>query len=151
MLIPGEAVWVEVALRRDDPRWDDDVSRSSLWLGRAWAAALDRLGLGGATVHRGPMSGDLPLGRVVCFAALAPGELAVEGNKVVGVSQRRTRDQALFECVALRSWEPGLYELLLGPGLRRLGVPAGTLAQLPVATVGFTPDELLASLLRIRS
>ena len=34
-------------------------------------------------------------------------------RKVVGMSQRRTRDGALFQCAALLSWDPGpLVDLL---------------------------------------
>ena len=42
----------------------------------------------------------------VCFAGLGPGEVTVEGRKVVGLSQRRTREGVLFRCCAAIAWEP---------------------------------------------
>jgi lipoate-protein ligase A len=54
-----------------------------------------------------------PWSEWVCFAGLGPGEVTVEGRKVVGLSQRRTREAALFQCCAARRWEPArLLELL---------------------------------------
>jgi lipoate-protein ligase A len=42
---------------------------------------------------------------LVCFAGLGPGEVLVDGRKVVGLSQRRTRAGARFHCAALRVWD----------------------------------------------
>jgi lipoate-protein ligase A len=53
----------------------------------------------------------------ICFAGLGPGEVTVNGRKVVGVSQRRTRKGALFQTAALLRWDPGrLVDLLLPEG-----------------------------------
>jgi hypothetical protein len=54
---PGVSLWVDVVLPRHDPLWDDDVSRSTQWLGRAWVAALESLGVE-AAVHAGPTDRD---------------------------------------------------------------------------------------------
>ena len=57
----------------------------------------------------------------MCFAGLAAGEVVVgTGAKVVGVSARRSRAGALFQCACLLRWEPGaLLELMaLRPGER---------------------------------
>ncbi len=94
MVSPGFGLWVDVVLPAGDPLWVDDVRRSSLWLGRAWASLL------GGTVFDGPFV-RTPLSDVWCFAGLGPGEVTVDGRKVVGISQRRTRDWALFQCAAL--------------------------------------------------
>ena len=49
-------------------------------------------------VHRGaPRHADL--GRAVCFAGIGSGEVGVGDRKVVGLSQRRTRDWARFQCL----------------------------------------------------
>jgi lipoate-protein ligase A len=105
LLVPGGAVWVDVVVPRRDPRWDDDIGRAGWWLGEAWTAALASTGLGGGVVHRGGLVRG-PWSQRVCFAGLGPGEVTVEGRKVVGMSQRRTKTAALFQCAVLVSWDP---------------------------------------------
>ncbi len=102
---PGAVAWVDVVVPRLDPLWDDDVSRAFRWLGDAWAAALGGLGVPGAQVHRGGIVSS-PCSSKVCFAGLGPGEVTVDGRKVVGMAQRRTRHGALFQCAAPLVWEP---------------------------------------------
>lgn len=97
---PGGLVWVDVFVPAGDPLWEDDVGRAFLWLGRAWADAL-----GGAAVHEGPLV-TTRWSPLVCFAGLGPGEVTLEGAKVVGLCQRRTRAGALFQCAALLEWRP---------------------------------------------
>lgn len=98
MLEPGVSLWIDVVLPRHDPLWDDDVSRSAHWLGQAWVQALASLGVG-AAVHDGPTDRHA-LARAACFAGLGAGEVVHGGRKLVGISQRRTRDGARFQCVA---------------------------------------------------
>jgi len=43
----------------------------------------------------------------VCFASSSPGEVFVGANKLVGISQRRGREGARFQCVLYRHWHPG--------------------------------------------
>jgi len=100
---PGRVLWLDVVVPAGDPLWDDDVGVAPLWLGRAWAAALGDLGVEGATVHTGPMEHS-EWSAAVCFAGTAPGEVRVPGGKVVGISQRRSRAGALFQCAALVRW-----------------------------------------------
>ena len=97
--------WVDVVLPAGDPRWEADVSRSFGWLGQAWATVLRSLGHDEVTVHRGPME-RTPWSDLVCFGGVGPGEVLVEGRKVVGISQRRTRDHARFQCAVLHRWDP---------------------------------------------
>jgi lipoate-protein ligase A len=118
LLSPGDHEWVDLVVPADDPLWDDDVERASWWVGEAWASAL-----GVGEVHRGPVA-DRELGRVACFASLGPGELSASGRKVLGVSQRRTRHGARFQCVAYRRWEPDALLELLSPGATRPEVRA---------------------------
>jgi lipoate-protein ligase A len=98
MLEPGISLWMDVVLPRHDPLWDDDVSRSAHWLGQAWVQALASLGVV-AAVHDGPTDRHA-LARAACFAGLGAGEVVHGGRKLVGISQRRTRDGARFQCVA---------------------------------------------------
>lgn len=141
---PGELVWVDVFVPAGDPLWAADVGRATHWLGRTWVDALAAVGYP-ATWHDGPLL-STAWSALVCFAGVAPGEVVVTGvdggaAKVVGVSQRRTRAGALFQCAALLRWAPhDLLDLLVLDDDRRrqaaedvaraatgLGVPAGDL------------------------
>lgn len=110
---PGELLWIDVFVPAGDRLWDPDVGRATHWLGGAWSAALATAGIA-ATWHDGPLV-STPWSALVCFAGLGPGEVRVGGAKVVGISQRRTRAGALFQCAALLRWRPsrllGLLEL----------------------------------------
>lgn len=112
-LAPGQVTWVDVLLPSGDRLWDDDVVRATSWLGAAWAAALGSLGVDGAEVHHGGLIGT-PWSSQVCFAGLGPGEVTVGGRKVVGISQRRTRAGARFQCAVLHRWDPSRLVDLLG-------------------------------------
>lgn len=103
LLGPGEALWLDVVIPRHDPLWDDDVGRAAHWLGVTWAGALGDLGLD-ARVHRGPLVPGRWSGWA-CFGGIGPGEVTVSGRKVVGISQRRTRAGARFQCVVLTRWD----------------------------------------------
>ena len=134
-LAPGEVVWVDVVLPADDPRWTDDVGRAAGWLGDAWAGALVDLGIGGVAVHHGPLLRTAWSG-TVCFAGVAPGEVLVHGRKAVGISQRRTRAGARFQCAALLRWDPApLLGILALIGARR----SEGHAELADAAVGLGP------------
>jgi lipoate-protein ligase A len=150
-LAPGEATWVDVILPVDDPRWVADVSRSSAWLGEVWVGALADLGFRGATAHAGPMVRTQDSG-LVCFAGLAPGEVVVRGHKVVGISQRRNRHGARFQCAVLHRWDPApLVEVLAVPDEER---PALTARLAPVAAgiAEVSPALVVASLVaRLRA
>ena len=111
LLVPGDSLWVDVVLPRSDVLWDDDVARATSWLGRAWAAALDDLGLP-ATVHEAGLV-RTRWSALVCFAGWGPGEVGVAGRKAVGVASRRSRAGARFQCGVGRTWDPGpLLDLL---------------------------------------
>ncbi|MEY2462247.1 MAG: lipoate---protein ligase [Acidimicrobiaceae bacterium] len=102
LLRPGEAVWIDVLLPRADPLWDDDVGHATHWLGDVWAATIGA----GAVVHRrGALRSRWS--SLVCFGGLGPGEVLARdgGPKVVGLSQRRTRLGARFQCAVLGEWD----------------------------------------------
>lgn len=111
-LSPGAVCWIDVIVPAGSALWDDDVGRAFDWLGRTWAEALEMaLRAPGRSaeveVHRGPLQ-DRTAGRLVCFASLGPGEVTIEGRKVVGISQRRTKRAARFQAMAIGPWEPRL-------------------------------------------
>jgi len=137
---PGECAWVDVVVERDGPGWNDDIGKAGCWMGDQWVSALDASGVPGGKVHRTAME-KRPGADSVCFAGVGPGEvLTAEGAKLVGVSQRRTRAWALFQCAIPLRWEPAGLIDVLGPA----AVPA---ADAPVATLdAATVDQVIATL-----
>lgn len=134
-LTPDDPLWVDVVLPRDDALWDDDVGRSFWWLGDVWVEALAAVGIDDAAVHRGGLC-VTKWSRDVCFGGLGSGEVVVgDGRKVVGLSQRRTRDGALFQSAAYGVWDPA-------PVAARLGLPDGAVEDLQAAAVGVGRDRL---------
>ncbi len=119
---PGGLVWVDAFVPADDPLWEADVGRAFAWLGEAWTSALAHAGLPGAHAHDGPLM-STPWSGLVCFSGLGPGEVTVDGAKVVGMAQRRTRAGALFQSAALLEWRPArlLDRLVLSQGERERG------------------------------
>jgi lipoate-protein ligase A len=133
LLDPGAQLWVDVVIGRSDPLWSDDVSLASQWLGDVWVEVLRSVGIEGV-MHRGAMVTN-ELSSVVCFAGLAAGEVTVDGAKVVGISQRRTRAGARFQCSVPLRWEIARHAELLAPGIAASG---GSLDEVRVfpATLG---------------
>jgi lipoate-protein ligase A len=130
---PGEVVWADVFVPAADVLWEKDVGVAFHWLGDEWSAALAALGIEGRT-HRGPMV-CTPWCRQVCFAGVGPGEVTVDGRKVVGISQRRTRAGSLFQCAALLRWDASRMGELVGmapdegEALAALAAPVGAAAE----------------------
>jgi lipoate---protein ligase len=112
LVAPGRQLWIDVLLPAGDPLWSADVARAFLWLGEVWAAALADVGIAGS-VHRGPLRAT-EWSPLVCFAGVGAGEVLDDvGAKVVGLSQRRTRSGARFQCAVPVEWEvAGLLGLL---------------------------------------
>jgi len=113
---PTDSVWVDITISRNDPLWKDDVAQSMLWLGDLFVEALSPWVQ--AQVYRDSFSIGVD-GRVVCFASSSPGEVFVGTNKLVGISQRRSRDGARFQCVLYRQWQPTEWShVLASPDVR---------------------------------
>jgi lipoate---protein ligase len=124
-LEPGDPLWLDAWIPHDDPLWQHDVSAAASWVGAWWVAALEELGLRGLDVHTGrAVPGDL--GELVCFAGRGPGEVFHHGQKVVGLSQWRAREGALFSSCAYLRWDPD-------PMLELFDVDEGTRAELSLA------------------
>jgi len=108
-LAPGEHVWLDVVVPRGDVLWSDDVSQASWWLGDVWVQTLNALGENDVSVHHESLSSDA-WGDLLCFAGVGPGEVVQrndeEMSKLVGISQRRTRDYARFQCTIYTKWNP---------------------------------------------
>lgn len=148
LVAPGDPLWVDVVVPRDDPLWDDDVGRATWWLGEAWAGALAACGVRGASVHQGRMQRP-PWTERVCFAGLGPGEVVLGARKVVGIAQRRTRELALFQCAVPITWDvaPLLDALdLADDGRAAAGAALAHRSGLPA---GVTAGDLLTALLAV--
>ena len=140
LVVPGDLLWVDVIVPADDPLWDADVSRASHWLGDVWAAALAELGVEGS-VHKAGLVRSR-WSSSVCFAGRGPGEVTLGDRKVVGISQRRTRSAARFQCAALGRWDPSALLSLLAIDARFSDLERmATGADVPL-------DDLLAAFLR---
>lgn len=131
LLEPGAVVWFDVIVPPSvlhGAGVGDDVGASMVWLGRAVAAALGDLGVTGIRVHDGPMV-RTPWSATVCFDGVGPGEVLAAGGKLVGISQRRSRAGARFQCAVHTAWSPKALIALLAP-------PRPTVAELAgVATL----------------
>lgn len=99
LLRPGRQVWADFFVAATDPLWHDDVTLAAHWVGRLWASAVARFTTAVCSVHTGRLVADR-WGRLVCFAGMGPGEVFVNGRKVVGVSQRRSRDRVRIQTAA---------------------------------------------------
>lgn len=114
LLIPGSSVWIDLVVPAGQVGLPDDVVSSMEWFGECWQKALSAQvpELGTLEMHRGS---ELPTSwsSLICFAGRGPGEVFVDGGKLVGISQRRTRHGIRFQSVAyLRYDERELLELL---------------------------------------
>ena len=146
LLVPGETTWVDLVIPRDDPLWDDDVGRAAHWVGEAWRSALTALGVERVTVQTGGLE-RRPWSDLVCFAGLGPGEVTVDDAKAVGVSQRRTRAGARFQCALQHRWAPAEVASLLALDPVRREALAADLA--PSATgLAVEPAAAVAALQR---
>lgn len=114
LMLPGEMVWLDVVVGRDDPLWDDDIGRATWWLGEVWRTALAGLGAPEPVVHQGAMVANA-WSKTVCFAGLGPGEVTVGRAKLLGLSQRRTRSWARLQCGVHLRWRPDVVASLLAP------------------------------------
>jgi lipoate-protein ligase A len=151
---PGEQLWLDTWVPRDDPLWLAEVSAAAEWVGAWWVDALEAAGQHGFDVHRGrSVPGDL--GDLVCFAGRGPGEVFHGGAKVVGLSQWRAREGALFSSCAYLHWDPvPLLAVVNVEGDARAGLArdlaplAAGLADLepPILDLGAVQRSLLGSL-----
>jgi lipoate-protein ligase A len=147
LVTPDAMRWFDVVVSADDPRFRPvagDVGASMRWLGSKIGDALAELGVSDLTVHDGAMGGG-PWSQLVCFAGLGPGEVLQGGDKLVGISQRRTRAGSRFQCMVHVRWDPGaLVELLAAPRPSTAELPP--VAALPAHVAAALPAAIAASL-----
>lgn len=113
-LAPYEQLWVDVVVPVGDVLHSDDIRVAAHRMGDVWSATL---GPQTRTWRAAPTAGSASA--LVCFAGVGPGEVTLDGRKLVGISQRRTRRWSRFQCVAYHRFAPERM-------LRCLGVPGGS-------------------------
>ena len=151
LLSPGGQVWADFFIPASDPLWSDDVARAAQWAGELWSAVIEPFVAEPVSVHSGRLVADR-WGKLVCFAGSGPGEVFAGGLKVVGVSQRRSRQRARLQTTARLRREAADHildelELLdLAPADRAAG-RAVTAAR--GGSVPATEADLTESLLRV--
>ncbi len=138
-LAMGEHLWVDIVVPRGDVLWNDDVVASSQWIGDAWSRVLTNFGMSLVSVHRGRAEPST-WSKLVCFAGLGPGEVLINGNKIVGISQRRTNKAARFQCFVHRRWTPEKF-------LSLLSLPRPSVDEMHdlVVVADHDPNQLLAA------
>jgi lipoate---protein ligase len=115
LLLPGEIVWIDVIVPAGHPCWSDDVRESMVRIGERWGEALGPLHPDALRVHRGGVE-RTPWSELVCFAGAGPGEVFAGSRKLVGISQRRTRAAARFQCAIHRRYDAArTASVLAGP------------------------------------
>jgi lipoate---protein ligase len=143
LLLPDEFVWLDVVVPSGDPLWCADVGRAMVWVGECWQSALASLGVAGE-VHRGALVAGA-WSRDVCFAGVGTGEVMAGAAKLVGISQRRTREWARFQTMAHLRWRPELAAALVAAPAPSAAALAGLVAAVP-HTADAVRSALLTSL-----
>jgi len=143
LLEPGDVVWADVLIPAGHQLWTADVSSSAWWLGEAWRSALNSLGMHGLSVHTAPIR-HTEWSRRMCFAGVGGGEVMLGDRKVVGVSQRRTRAGARFQCAYYQQWRPITHELVFGSSGPRANELVDLVAPVAVSTAAVRQALLLA-------
>ncbi len=118
---PASSRWIDLLVPTDHERWETDVNRAFGWVGRLFAEAIQPLVTEQVAVHEGALE-DREHGRVICFAGRGPGEVFVGDRKVVGISQRRTREGARFQALVVTKWQPDQLLELLQPNVMPHGL-----------------------------
>ena len=103
----GHLLWIDLVIPAGDDLWDVDVTKAAAWVGELWAETLMAVKADGDVSVWKDRLRRTEWSERVCFAGVGPGEVLLDGRKVVGVSQRRTRGAALFQTAALLEWRPG--------------------------------------------
>jgi lipoate-protein ligase A len=146
LLVPGAVTWVDVIVPVGSPGWADDIHAPMVWAGRHLATVLgELLGERVISVHEGPMVTSR-WSAAVCFDGLGAGEVLLDDQKLVGISQRRTRHAARLQCCWYGEYDPTALVDLLDPAHRP---PVGELrpvATVPPSVADAIPAALAASL-----
>jgi lipoate---protein ligase len=124
LLVPAECTWIDVIIPAGSDGWADDIHLPMVWFGRHLAESMEvamKDAAGGPErndvrfhAHDGRLV-ETPWSKLVCFDGLGPGEVLADGVKLVGISQRRTRDAARLQVSWNSSYDPAVLPSLLRP------------------------------------
>ncbi len=144
LLTPGEVTWLDVIVPAGGRGWSPDVHRPMVWLGQHLAAVIDEL-VGSdrrVQVHTGALA-STEWSSQVCFDGLGAGEVLLDGRKLVGMSQRRTRHAARLQCCWYSSYDAEALVSLLDPMARPQAIDLAPVATVPRALAELIPAALL--------
>lgn len=123
---PASDVWIDLIVPSWSSLWDSDVGRSFHWLGELWRRVLHLLveptvdhTRSNLAVDRPSPTGGRSTRSFFCFADIGHGEVRFGEAKVVGISQRRTKDWIRLQSLLVGRWKPTEVERALNaiPGL----------------------------------
>ncbi len=113
LLSSETTVWIDVVLPATHELSVSDIGQAPLWLGKLFQQVLIDLGVADLTLHETAME-KTDWSTLICFAGRGPGEVFTSnGHKVVGISQRRTREWVRFQIVVSLAWRPEIFLALL--------------------------------------
>ncbi len=152
LLVPGEVVWLDVIVPRGSGSGDrgglDDVRASMCRIGThvgdALVAAVPELA-DRVAVHRAAME-TTPWSSTICFDGLGPGEVLLDAVKLVGLSQRLTRQAARFQACWHTAYDAGALLDLLPAASRPPRAALRPVATLDAAASAAVPELLRAAL-----
>jgi lipoate-protein ligase A len=141
LVVPDDLVWIDVVLPHGVA--PDDVRGSMVWIGERWREALAPIvASGGVLEVNDGATRPSPWSDLVCFAGIGPGEVLLDGRKLVGLSQRRTRDGLRIQGLVYRRVpDIDLAELFAGP------VPQAALPE--IAALGAAPIDVALARLEV--
>ncbi len=147
LLRPGEVLWIDVVVPAGGAGWSDDVHGPMGWLGGHLHRAFGQL-LGPEVdllVHDGALR-STSWSSMICFDGVGAGEVLLDGRKLVGISQRRTRHAARLQCCWYSGYDPASLVELLDPSVRPSVADLAPVATVPAdladAVVGTLREQL---------
>lgn len=99
LIDPPAVVWIDVLAPRSSRWWSDGLVETFVEVGRAWRAGLASCGVETTICETAPER--TAAASLACWAGVGWGELTLDGVKVVGLSQRRTRWGARIQGMAV--------------------------------------------------
>ena len=114
-LHPGHFLWIDICIPKSDSLYEDDISKASIWVGELWQEVLLSFEVN-TDIYLGPYNKGLNDG-LICFSSRAQGEVMMGEQKLVGISQRRSKLGICFQTLLLLDWQPEAMLEYLNPYL----------------------------------
>ena len=104
LVSPDDMLWVDIFIPKESKFWIADIAKASIWIGRIWHDALERLGIECSLFDESFSRSEAS--DLICFIGRAPGELFIDNRKILGISQRRSKFGTRFQCALIINWKP---------------------------------------------